>query len=62
MAWIMIHATLRPELVPAGERKIRVASAAEYLSSLRELGCVFLILATRILRSPAGTSSGRSVA
>ena len=45
MAWIMIHATLRPELVPAGERKIRVASAAEYLRSLRELGpAVFLIL------------------
>ena len=44
-AWIMIHSTLRPELVPAGERKIRVASAAEYLSSLRELGpAVFLIL------------------
>jgi len=45
MAWIMIHSALRPELVPAGERKIRVASAVEYLSSLRELGpAVFLIL------------------
>ncbi len=44
-AWIMIHATLRPELVPPSERKIRVASAAEYMSSLRELGpAVFLIL------------------
>ena len=45
MGWIMIHTALRPELVPAGERKIRIASRAEYLSSIRELGpAVFLIL------------------
>ena len=45
MTWIMIHATLRPELVPEGERRIRVATGAEYLESLRELGpAVFLIV------------------
>ena len=45
MAWIMVHTTLRPGLVPAGERHIRVASFAEYMTSLRELGpAVFLIL------------------
>lgn len=45
MVWIMVYTALRPELVPAAERKIRIASAAEYLSSIRELGpAVFLIL------------------
>src|SRR5260221_3452686 len=65
MTWIMIHATLRPELVPAGERKIRVATAAEYLASIRELGpAVFLILC--VLGSlyggpspPSGGAGGR---
>jgi tripartite ATP-independent transporter DctM subunit len=45
IGWIMIHTALRPEFVPASERKIRVATAAEFLTSLRELGpAVFLIL------------------
>src|SRR6201989_1940099 len=44
MAWVMIHTTLNPKLVPEGERKMRIASAAEYLASLKELGpAVFLI-------------------
>lgn len=45
MVWIMIHTALRPELVPASERKVQVASRAEFATSLRELGpAVFLIL------------------
>jgi C4-dicarboxylate transporter DctM subunit len=45
MAWIVVHTALRPNLVPADERRTRVASAAEFASSIRELGpIVFLIL------------------
>jgi C4-dicarboxylate transporter DctM subunit len=45
MVWIMIHTAFKPSLVPEGERRVRIASAKEYLSSLRELGpAVFLIL------------------
>jgi len=45
MGWIMLHTALKPELVPANERKVRVATAAEFLTSIRELGpAVFLIL------------------
>ncbi|HYC63855.1 MAG TPA: TRAP transporter large permease subunit [Reyranellaceae bacterium] len=45
MVWIMIHAVLKPSLVPEGERGVRVASRAEFLESIRELGpVVFLIL------------------
>src|SRR5439155_8750100 len=45
MAWIMIYTAIKPSLVPAEERKVRIASAAEYLASVRELGpAVFLIL------------------
>src|SRR5213078_390928 len=45
MAWIMIHTTLKPELVPETERRARRATVAEYVASIRELGpVVFLIL------------------
>ena len=45
MVWIMIHALLKPSLVPEGERGVRVASRAEFLESVRELGpVVFLIV------------------
>lgn len=45
MAWIMIHTAFRPALVPDAERKVRVASAAEFAASIRDLGpIVFLIL------------------
>ena len=45
MAWIMIYTTLKPELVPEAERKVRIATAAEFMTSIRELGpAVFLIL------------------
>ncbi len=45
MGWIMLHTALKPELIPANERKVRVATAAEFLTSIRELGpAVFLIL------------------
>src|SRR5712675_452084 len=41
----MIHTAIKPSLVPAEERKVRIASMAEYLASIRELGpAVFLIL------------------
>ena len=44
MGWIMIYTMLKPELVPAAERKVRIATAAEFLTSIRELGpAVFLI-------------------
>src|SRR5437899_8315166 len=43
MAWIMIHTAIRPELVPEAERKVRIASMAEYIASIKELGpAVFL--------------------
>jgi tripartite ATP-independent transporter DctM subunit len=45
MGWIMLHTALKPELIPPNERKVRVATAAEFLTSIRELGpAVFLIL------------------
>ena len=45
MAWIMMYTTLKPELVPEAERKVRIATASEFLTSIRELGpAVFLIL------------------
>ncbi|MBU8875214.1 TRAP transporter large permease subunit [Reyranella sp. MMS21-HV4-11] len=45
MGWIMLHTALKPELIPASERKVRVATPAEFLTSIRELGpAVFLIL------------------
>src|SRR5215204_5349353 len=45
MAWIMIHSAIKPGLVPAAERKVHVASAAEFAASVRDLGpAVFLIL------------------
>jgi C4-dicarboxylate transporter DctM subunit len=45
MGWIMIHTALKPELIPESERKVRIATAAEFLTSIRELGpAVFLIL------------------
>jgi tripartite ATP-independent transporter DctM subunit len=45
MAWIMVHTAFRPELVPVTERQVRLASAAEFAASVRELGpAVFLIL------------------
>jgi C4-dicarboxylate transporter DctM subunit len=45
MAWIMVYTTLKPELVPEAERKVRIATASEFLTSIRELGpAVFLIL------------------
>jgi C4-dicarboxylate transporter, DctM subunit len=41
----MIHTALKPDLVPANERKVRIATAEEFLASVRELGpAVFLIL------------------
>src|SRR6188472_2450618 len=45
MTWIMIHSAINPALVPESERKVRIASAGEYLASIKELGpAVFLIL------------------
>jgi tripartite ATP-independent transporter DctM subunit len=45
MVWIVLHTALRPGLVPEREGAVRVASAAEFLASIRELGpAVFLIL------------------
>jgi tripartite ATP-independent transporter DctM subunit len=45
MLWIMIHSTLRRDLVPDRERALRHASLEERLASLKELGpAVFLIL------------------
>ncbi len=45
MGWIMLHTALKPELIPENERKVRVATPAEFLTSIRELGpAVFLIL------------------
>src|SRR5437879_4730761 len=44
MVWIMVHSAIKPSLVPESERKVRIASAAEYIASIKELGpAVFLI-------------------
>ncbi|MFM9850055.1 MAG: TRAP transporter large permease [Hyphomicrobiaceae bacterium] len=44
-AWIMLHTTIRPQLVPESERALAHATMAERLASIRELGpAVFLIL------------------
>src|SRR5213078_1976554 len=37
MVWIMIHSALKPSLVPESERKVRIATAAEYGTSIKEL-------------------------
>jgi C4-dicarboxylate transporter DctM subunit len=45
MAWIMIHTRIDPSLVPDSERRLRSASWAERVASLRELGpAIFLIV------------------
>jgi C4-dicarboxylate transporter DctM subunit len=45
MVWIMIHALLKPDLVPESERAVRIATRQEFLQSFRDLGpVVFLIL------------------
>jgi tripartite ATP-independent transporter DctM subunit len=44
-AWIMVHTTIRPQLVPEGEWALAGATTAERLASIRQLGpAVFLIL------------------
>jgi C4-dicarboxylate transporter, DctM subunit len=44
-AWIMLHTTIRPQLVPESEWEFAHATTAERLASMRELGpAVFLIL------------------
>ena len=43
--WIMIHTTLRPDLVPESERALKHASWGTRIAALRELGpALFLIL------------------
>jgi C4-dicarboxylate transporter DctM subunit len=44
-AWIMVHTTFSPQLVPESERALARATTVERLASIRELGpAVFLIL------------------
>jgi tripartite ATP-independent transporter DctM subunit len=44
-AWIMLHTTLKPQLVPEAERALSRVTSAERLASLKELGpAVFLIV------------------
>src|SRR5688572_21632119 len=43
MAWVMIHSAIKPGLVPAAERKVRLASAAEFAGSVRDLGPVVFL-------------------
>jgi tripartite ATP-independent transporter DctM subunit len=43
--WIMIHTTIRPDLVPESERALKNATFRERIEALRELGpALFLIL------------------
>lgn len=43
--WIMIHTTIRPDLVPESERALKNATFAQRIDALRELGpALFLIL------------------
>jgi C4-dicarboxylate transporter, DctM subunit len=43
--WIMIHTTIRPDLVPESERALKNATFGERIAALRELGpALFLIL------------------
>jgi C4-dicarboxylate transporter, DctM subunit len=43
--WIMIHTTIRPDLVPESERALKHATFRERVAALRELGpALFLIL------------------
>jgi len=44
-AWIMVHTTLVPELVPERERALAHATAAERLASLKELGPALFLIA-----------------
>jgi C4-dicarboxylate transporter DctM subunit len=46
MLWVMIHTTIRPELVPAGERALRHVPMWERIKALKDLApAVFLIIA-----------------
>jgi len=46
MAWVMIHTTLRPELVPAGERALSRIQMIDRIVALKELApAIFLIAA-----------------
>jgi len=46
MAWVMIHSTLRPELVPATERALSRISMIDRIKALKELApAIFLIAA-----------------
>ncbi|MFM8680521.1 MAG: TRAP transporter large permease [Alphaproteobacteria bacterium] len=46
MAWVMIHTTLRPELVPPGERALRHVPLVDRIRALKDLApAVFLIAA-----------------
>jgi tripartite ATP-independent transporter DctM subunit len=46
MAWVMIHTTLRPELVPAGERALSRMPMIDRIVALKELApAIFLIVA-----------------
>ncbi len=44
MVWIMVHTTIRPELVPESERALRHVSLGERLSALRELAPVVALI------------------
>jgi tripartite ATP-independent transporter DctM subunit len=43
-AWIVLHTTLRPELVPESERRLRRAGLGVRIAALRELGPVLLLI------------------
>ncbi len=45
MAWIMIHTTLRPELVPASERALSNVSWRERFASLKDLAPAMFLIA-----------------
>jgi C4-dicarboxylate transporter DctM subunit len=45
MAWLMIHSTLRPDLVPASERALKDLPWSERLAALKELGPALFLIA-----------------
>jgi tripartite ATP-independent transporter DctM subunit len=44
MVWVMIHTTLRPDLVPRGEREMRQASWGDRFSALSDLAPTTLLI------------------
>ncbi len=65
MAWVMIHATLKPSLVPASERALSRMPMIERIKALKELAPAIFLIAAVLgsmyggIATPVGERGGR---